>query len=170
MFYSHSSLFPHYELLTNQNPFWFGVLVLPALFSQTTLIQNCPKSVVCALQLHRAGIGLQTTSLPLYCLVISLFTSLLHLILHPENIWWHECEKGYTVYAYSLIYEGCSKTNASPLHFVAMQQMAEEGQPDRTESGMEVLMKQRHVMEFLPSVEKVAPIEIHCHLVNISGD
>ena len=31
-----------------------------------------------------------------------------------------------------------------PLHFVAVQHMAAEGQSDEMASGMEVLMKQRH--------------------------
>jgi len=47
--------------------------------------------------------------------------------------------------------------------------MAAEGQSDSIVSDMEVQMKQRCVTEFL-RVEKMAPTDIHWHLVNICGD
>ena len=52
-----------------------------------------------------------------------------------------------------------------PLHFVAVKQMATEGQNDK----MEVRMKQRCVTEFLHA-EKLAPTDIHQCLLNVSGD
>ena len=55
------------------------------------------------------------------------------------------------------------------LHFVAVWQMAAEGQSDTMASDMEVCMKQRCVTEFL-HVEKMSPTDIHGHLLNVSGD
>ena len=46
------------------------------------------------------------------------------------------------------------------LYFVAMQQMAAEGQIDKMASDMELCTKQRCVTEFL-FVEKIAPTDIH---------
>ena len=56
-----------------------------------------------------------------------------------------------------------------PLHVVTMQQMAAEGQSETMASDMEVQLKQRCVMEFLPE-EKIAPTNIHLCLLNIYGD
>ena len=56
-----------------------------------------------------------------------------------------------------------------PFHFVAMRQMAAEGQSDTKASDMEVQMKQRCGIEFL-YVEKMAPTDVHQHLLNIYGD
>jgi len=50
-----------------------------------------------------------------------------------------------------------------------MQQMAAEGQSDKMTSDMEEHMKQRCVTEFL-HVEKMAPTDIHWHLLNIDGN
>ena len=50
-----------------------------------------------------------------------------------------------------------------PLHFVAMWQMAAEGQSGRMVSDVEAFMKQRCVTEFLHA-EKMAPTDIHRHL------
>ena len=47
--------------------------------------------------------------------------------------------------------------------------MAAEGQSDRMMSDIEVRLKQRCVIEFL-HVEKMAPIDIHRHLLNVHGD
>jgi len=47
-----------------------------------------------------------------------------------------------------------------PLHFVTMQQMAAQGQSDRMASDMEVHVKQRCRIEFLPG-KKMTPIDIH---------
>ena len=47
-----------------------------------------------------------------------------------------------------------------PLHFVAVQQLAAEGQFDKMVSVMEVHMKQSSGIEFL-RVEKMAPADIH---------
>ena len=47
----------------------------------------------------------------------------------------------------------------TPLHFVAMRQMAAEGETDKMVSDMEVCMKQSCVTEFL-HVEKMAPIDL----------
>ncbi len=47
--------------------------------------------------------------------------------------------------------------------------MAAEGQSDKMASDMEVCMKQRCVTEFL-HVEKMAPTDIHRHLLNIYGE
>ena len=47
--------------------------------------------------------------------------------------------------------------------------MAAEGQSDKMVSDVEAGMKQTCVTEFL-HVEKVAPIDIHQHLLNVSGD
>ena len=46
------------------------------------------------------------------------------------------------------------------LHFVAVQQMAAEGQSGKMVSDAEVHVKQRYVIEFL-HVEKMAHIDIH---------
>ena len=46
--------------------------------------------------------------------------------------------------------------------------MAAEGQSDRMVSDMEVHMKQRCGIEFLHA-EKMAPIDIHLHLLNVYG-
>ena len=46
------------------------------------------------------------------------------------------------------------------LHFVAVKQMAAEGQSNRMASNMEVQMKQRCVLEFFHA-EKMAPIDIY---------
>jgi len=55
------------------------------------------------------------------------------------------------------------------LHFVAMWQMAVQGQPDRMTSDMELCLKQRGEIEFLHA-EKIAPTDIHGHLLNVYGD
>ena len=47
--------------------------------------------------------------------------------------------------------------------------MAAEGQSDRMMSDMEVCMEQRCVTDFLHA-EKMAPTDIHLHLLNIEGD
>ena len=47
--------------------------------------------------------------------------------------------------------------------------MAAEGQSDKMTSDMEVLMKQRCVIEFLHA-EKIEPSDIHRHLLNVYGD
>jgi len=47
--------------------------------------------------------------------------------------------------------------------------MAAEGQSDKMASDMEAWMEQRCVTEFLHA-EKMAPIDIHGHLLNIYGD
>ena len=47
--------------------------------------------------------------------------------------------------------------------------MATEGQNGKTVSDMEVLMKQRCILEFL-HMEKMAPTDIHEHLLNFYGD
>jgi len=47
-----------------------------------------------------------------------------------------------------------------PLDFVAMKQVAAEGQYNRMVSDMEVLMKQTGAIEF-PHAEKMAPIDFH---------
>jgi len=52
--------------------------------------------------------------------------------------------------------------------FVAMRQMAAEGQSDKMASDMEVRMKQRCVIEFLHA-ERIAPIDIHRRLLNVYG-
>ena len=46
------------------------------------------------------------------------------------------------------------------LHFIAVLQMAAEGQSDRTASDKEVHMKQRCVIEFLHE-EIIAPTDLH---------
>jgi len=56
-----------------------------------------------------------------------------------------------------------------PLHFVAVEQMAAEGQSDRLVSDVEAHMEQRRVPQFL-HVEKMAPIGIHCCLLNVCGE
>ena len=55
-----------------------------------------------------------------------------------------------------------------PLHFVAVRQIAAEGQSDRMASDMEMWMEQRYDIEFL-HVEKMAPTNMHQHLLNASG-
>ena len=62
-----------------------------------------------------------------------------------------------------------NRPNGIVFHFVAMRQMAAQGQSDRMVSEMEVWMKQRCVTEFL-HVEKIAPIDIHWCLLNFDGD
>ena len=47
--------------------------------------------------------------------------------------------------------------------------MAAEGQSDKTVSVMEMHMKQRCVAEFL-YVEKMAPTDVHHHLLDVSGN
>jgi len=47
--------------------------------------------------------------------------------------------------------------------------MAAEGQSHKMTSDMEVHMKQRCVTEFL-HVEKMAPTDVHLHLLNAGGD
>ena len=56
-----------------------------------------------------------------------------------------------------------------PLHFVAVQQMAAEGQCDKSASDMEVCMERRCGFEFL-HVEKMAPTDIHQCFLNVYGD
>jgi len=56
-----------------------------------------------------------------------------------------------------------------PLHFVTMQQMAEEGVSDKMVSDMEMHVMQRCGTEFLHA-EKMAPTVIHWPLLNIYGD
>jgi len=46
------------------------------------------------------------------------------------------------------------------LHFVAVQQMAAEGQSDRTTSDMKLRLKLKCVVEFLHA-EKLASLDIH---------
>ena len=53
-----------------------------------------------------------------------------------------------------------------PFHVVAMWLMAAEGQSDTMASDMEACMKERCVTEFL-HMEKIAPIDIHQHLMNM---
>ena len=55
------------------------------------------------------------------------------------------------------------------LYFIAVQQMAAEGQSDKMVSDMEVRMKQRCVIKFLHA-EKIAPSDIHQHLLNMYGN
>ena len=50
-----------------------------------------------------------------------------------------------------------------------MWQMEAEGQSDKMASEMEMRMKQRCGIEFLPG-EKIAPTNIYWHLLNVSGD
>ena len=47
--------------------------------------------------------------------------------------------------------------------------MAAEGKSDKIAPGMEVHIKQRCVTEFLHE-EKMVPIDIHWHLLNVYGD
>ena len=54
------------------------------------------------------------------------------------------------------------------LHFVAVKQMAAEGQSDKIASDMEECMKKRCETELL-CVEKIAPIDIPRHLLNDYG-
>ena len=46
--------------------------------------------------------------------------------------------------------------------------MTAEGQSDRMASAMEASMKQKCVLELLHA-EKVAPVDIHQHLLNVYG-
>jgi len=55
---------------------------------------------------------------------------------------------------------------STPLHAVAVWQMAAEGQSDRIAFDMEECMKWRGVTEF-HHVEKMAPTDTHRHLLNI---
>jgi len=55
------------------------------------------------------------------------------------------------------------------LHFVTVWQMAAEGQADKTASNITVHIKESCVTGFL-SVEKIVPIDIHWHYVNVYGD
>ena len=55
------------------------------------------------------------------------------------------------------------------LHFIAVQQMAAEGQSDIMVSHMKVRMKKKCGTDFLHA-EKIAPTDIHWHLVNVYGD
>ena len=55
------------------------------------------------------------------------------------------------------------------LYFVALRQVAAQGQSDKMVSNMEVYMKQRCRTEFLHA-EKMAPTDIHWCLLNIYGD
>ena len=52
---------------------------------------------------------------------------------------------------------------------IAMQQMAAEGQCGRMASDMEEHLKQRSGIEFL-HVEKMPPIDIYQHLLNVCGE
>ena len=56
-----------------------------------------------------------------------------------------------------------------PLNFVAVRQMTEEEQCDKMAADMEVLIKQRCVIEFLHA-EKIAPNDIHRRLLKVYGD
>jgi len=56
-----------------------------------------------------------------------------------------------------------------PSHFVAVWQVAAQGQFDKMVSDMEVHVKQRDGTEFVHE-EKMAPTDIHQHLVNVYGD
>jgi len=56
-----------------------------------------------------------------------------------------------------------------PFHFLAVRQMATEGQSDKILPDMEVCMKQRCVTEFLHT-EKSAPVDINWHLLSVCGD
>ena len=47
--------------------------------------------------------------------------------------------------------------------------MAAEGQFDKMVSGVIMCMKERYVIEFRHA-EKMAPINIHQHLLNVYGD
>jgi len=47
--------------------------------------------------------------------------------------------------------------------------MAAEGQSVKMVSNMEVSLKKKHVIEFLHA-EKMAPTDIHQHLLNICGE
>ena len=55
-----------------------------------------------------------------------------------------------------------------PLRFVAVQQMAAEGQSDRTSSDIEAYMEHRSGFEFLHA-KKMAPTDIHQCLLNVCG-
>ena len=56
-----------------------------------------------------------------------------------------------------------------PLHFLAMWQIAAQGQSDTVVSDMEVCVKQRYGTEFLHA-EIIAHTDIHWYLLNIYGD
>jgi hypothetical protein len=60
-------------------------------------------------------------------------------------------------------------TTNIPLNFVAVQQMAADGQSDEMVSDMEVRLKHRCIIEFLHA-EKIAPNDIHRCLLNVYGD
>jgi len=55
------------------------------------------------------------------------------------------------------------------ISFHAVRQTVAEGQSDKMVSDMEMCMKQRCVNEFL-LVEKMAPTDIQCHLLNAYRD
>jgi len=59
-------------------------------------------------------------------------------------------------------------TNFS-LHFVAVQQKAAKGQSDKMTPDREVYIKQSCGSEFL-HMEKMAPTDIHCHMLNVYGE
>ena len=56
-----------------------------------------------------------------------------------------------------------------PFQFVAKWEVAAEGQSDKMASDAKVHVKQRYVTEFLHA-EKLAPTDIHWHLLNTSRD
>jgi len=56
-----------------------------------------------------------------------------------------------------------------PLHVVAVGQTAAAGQTDTTVAAIAASTKQRCANELLRA-EKMAPTDIHQHLLNISGD
>ena len=62
-----------------------------------------------------------------------------------------------------------SLPSSIPLHFVAMWQIAAQGQSDTVVSDMEVCVKQRYGTEFLHA-EIIAHTDIHWYLLNIYGD
>ena len=55
------------------------------------------------------------------------------------------------------------------LHFVAVRQMAAEGQSEKMASDMEIYLKHWGGIEFL-CAEKMAPIEVHRCFLNLCGD
>ena len=55
------------------------------------------------------------------------------------------------------------------IHSVAMQQTTAKGQSNKKPSDIRVHMKQRCINEFL-HVGKMAPTDIHQHLLNVCGD
>ena len=56
-----------------------------------------------------------------------------------------------------------------PLHFVALWQMAAQGQSNKMVSDMKVHMKQSCVIEFL-HVKNITPADIHQHLLKTYRD